>query len=66
MPFKNAIEAQIRLRGVSKHELADFLGITVTTLHRKIVCESEFTLREMKILQDILEFDDPTNIFFEK
>lgn len=56
--------AQLARKGVKKAELAERLGITYTSLYRKIREDGKFTREEMATIIDFLQIDDPTSIFF--
>lgn len=57
--------AQIRA-GVSKEDIAKYLGINPATVYRKFNGESEFTLSELRKLKVFLNLskDDIDRIFF--
>jgi len=57
--------AQIRA-GVSKEEIAKYLGVNPTTVYRKFNGESEFTLSELRKLKELLHLskEDVERIFF--
>ncbi len=57
--------AQIRA-GVSKEDIAKYLGINPATVYRKFNGESEFTLSELRKLKVFLNLskDDVDRIFF--
>lgn len=57
--------AQIRAC-VSKEDIAQELGINVTTVYRKINGESDFTLSELRKLKNMLKLskEDVDRIFF--
>ena len=57
--------AQIRA-GVTNNDMAKGLGISETTVYRKIKGESDFTLTELKQLMKILNLskEDVDRIFF--
>ncbi len=57
--------AQIRA-GVSREDLAKKLNINPTTLYRKFIGESDFTLSELKVLKKVLKLsnEDVDRIFF--
>jgi DNA-binding XRE family transcriptional regulator len=59
--------AQIRA-GVSKEDIAKFLGINPTTVYRKFNGESDFTLSELRTLKKVLNLskDDVDRIFFSE
>ena len=57
--------AQIRA-GVTKEDIAQYLGINVATIYRKFNGESDFTLSELRKLKIILRLskEDVDRIFF--
>lgn len=56
--------AQLVLKGITKQEVADALGIKESTLYRKIKRGGDFTRAEIQTLIALLGFDDPMNVFF--
>lgn len=60
---KKLLEAEFVLAGKSKQEVADYLGLSVNTLYRKMN-EGTFKLPEINLLIKILEIKDPASIFF--
>ncbi len=63
---KNEFNAQLARRGVKKLEIANILGITYTSLYRKIEGGGNFSREEMAKIIDFLQIDDPARIFFAK
>lgn len=52
----------IRENGLSYQEIADFLGVNLTTISNKINGKSDFTLSEINALKSKYELD--SGIFF--
>lgn len=63
---RRLFEAHLVLAGVTKAELAKLLGINVTTMSRKIQRDGDFTREEINKIINVLNIDDPTEIFFAK
>lgn len=61
---KNKFKAQLLLKNKTVNEIADLLGVNVTTLYRKMSGESDFYRNEIHLLCKILEIENPTDIFF--
>ena len=61
---KRRFLAQMTLRGVSKKELAEYLGINEITLYRKINNDGHFTRQEINKMITYLHIDNPAEIFF--
>lgn len=55
---------KIKEKGKTVQEVADFLGINVTTLYRKMNGESDFFREEIQKLREFLSLEDPMIIFF--
>lgn len=56
--------AQAVLKGYNMRQIAEELGIDVATLYRKMRGESDFFRGEIQKLCEILEFENPMEIFF--
>lgn len=56
--------AQLARKGIKKAELAEYLGMTYTSLYRKIKEDGKFTREELAKIIDYLGIEDPTSIFF--
>lgn len=56
-------EAQMARKGVKKYELAEKLGMTYTSLYRKMK-SGRFTREEIGKIIEYLEIKDPVPIFF--
>ncbi len=60
---KYEFDAQLARKGMKKYELAERLGITYTSLYRKIE-SGKFTREEIGKIIGILDINDPVPIFF--
>ena len=56
--------AQLARKGIKKAELAEYLGMTYTSLYRKIKEDGKFTREELAKIIDYLGIEDPASIFF--
>ena len=61
---KNKFRVCLILKGKKVADIADSLGINVTTLYRKINGESDFYRNEIQILCEILDIENPADVFF--
>ncbi len=61
---KKRFRAAQALSGLSTEDIADKLGINVTTLYRKINRDGNFSRNEIQILRSILPMEKPDEIFF--
>jgi DNA-binding XRE family transcriptional regulator len=50
--YKNLLAEMIRF-GITKHQIADLLGITFNTISTKLKGEYEFTLKEARAIREI-------------
>ncbi len=57
-------KAAMALKGVTLKELAEEIGISYTTLYRKIGNNGSFTREEINEIVKFLDITDPTPIFF--
>ena len=57
-------KAALALAGVSQKELAQALGIDVSTLYRKIKAEGDFSRAEINTIINFLHIENPKDIFF--
>lgn len=64
MTNKTELEVAIIRSGLSKKEIAQHLGITRTTLYKKINNEREFKVSEIEKLSRLLSIDDKNLVFF--
>lgn len=56
--------AQLVLKGITKLEVANALGIKESTLYRKIKRNGDFTRAEIEKLIELLDFENPMKVFF--
>lgn len=61
---KRAFKALLILKNKSMEDVAKFLGISRTTLYRKMNGESDFFLNEIQKLCEFLQIENPMEIFF--
>lgn len=61
---KNKFKAQMALLGITQKELSKRLGISETTLYRKVQRNGDFSRQEINDMIQILKIDDPKEIFF--
>ncbi len=61
---KRRFLAQLTLRGVTKKELARYLGINEVTLYRKIDNNGSFTREEISKMIPFLKIENVEEIFF--
>lgn len=59
----NLYRASLAAKGYTQYQLARLLGVSESTLIRKLKTGS-FSLREVKRIMEILEISDPRPIFF--
>ena len=64
----NKVEFEVAMlrKGVKRQELANVLGIDVSTLYRKLENNGDFDRSQISIIMDYLDIDDPNPIFFAK
>lgn len=62
------LEYELKRNEKTRRNLADYLGINITTLYRKITGESDFTRSEIQKTKDYLDLtsEQLEHIFFEK
>lgn len=61
---KNKFKVQLLLNNRKLSEIADLLGINLVTLYRKMNGESDFYRNEIQLLCEILNIENPAEIFF--
>ena len=61
---ENEFRAQVIRAGKTMKQVAEFLGIDVSTLYRKIRAGGNFTREEINSLIDFLQIETPMLIFF--
>ena len=59
---------QIARSGLTREKLGKLLGVTKTTIHRRLTGKTEWTLTELQKLKEILELSDEMlrQIFFSE
>lgn len=64
---KNLLEGLMKIKGVSKADLAAQLGINLSSLYRRLSGENDFSLSEIKQIQKVLNLttDEVVKIFIE-
>ena len=63
---KRKLDAALALKGKKYSDIAEWLGISVVTVYRKLSGESDFYRQEMIVIAEKLEIDNPGDIFFCK
>ena len=61
---ENEFRAQVIRAGKTMKQVAEFLGIDVSTLYRKIRADGNFTREEINGLIGFLQIETPMLIFF--
>ena len=61
---KRKLMAQLALNGVTTIQLANKLGISASTLHRKMNGDSDFYRNEIFVICEYLNIKSPVDIFF--
>lgn len=61
---RNALKAQIVLRGENVESVAKAIGITAPTFYRKLRRNGDFSREEISKMVTFLEIEQPDNIFF--
>lgn len=62
---KAKLEYEMSLRGVTRAEICETLGISRSAFYRKCNGISEFTQSEIQKIVDYLKIDSPVGIFFD-
>lgn len=64
---KELFDYKIKVKSLSREDIAQMLSINPVTLYRKLIGESDFTRNEIKILKDTLNWtnEEIDSIFFE-
>jgi DNA-binding XRE family transcriptional regulator len=57
-------KAAMALAGVSQKELAQTMGIDVSTLYRKVKADGDFSRGEINTIIKVLHIENPEDIFF--
>lgn len=61
---KNKFKIQLLLNNRKLPEIAELLGVNLVTLYRKMNGESDFYRNEIQLLCEILNIENPAEIFF--
>lgn len=61
---RKRLQAQMVLRSYTGKRLSEELGITESTLYRKMNNDGDFSRSEINKMIDILQIEDPKAIFF--
>ena len=61
---RKKLRAQMVLKGISAKDLSKALNINESTFYRKLNDDGRFTREEMNIMIQVLEIEDPADIFF--
>lgn len=64
MFHKNKLKAQMTLLGITAKDLAKELDINEATFYRKLQRDGDFTRKEINILIQVLQIENPEEIFF--
>lgn len=57
-------KAELIIKGKNMKDIANVLGINEATLYRKVNGNSDFYRREIQIICNYLDIEDPSDIFF--
>lgn len=60
----NILKGKMAEKGYSQERLAKEIGISTNSMSRKILGERQFRLGEVIRICDVLDIDDPREIFF--
>ena len=61
---ENKLRAQMVLKGMSAKDVSKALDINEATFYRKLRNGGSFTRQEINTMIQVLEIDDPADIFF--
>ena len=59
------LKSYMALHGQTIIALAKFVGLSSKTMSEKINGKSDFTVKEAKLITELLEIENPLEIFFE-
>lgn len=59
-------KAELIIKGKNMKDIANVLGINEATLYRKVNGNSDFYRREIQIICNYLDIENPSDIFFNK
>ncbi len=57
-------KAELIIKGKNMKDIANVLGINEATLYRKLNGKSDFYRREIQLICNYLDIEDPSDIFF--
>lgn len=60
------LRAEMVRKNITVEQLAEFLGIDISTLSRKLNGKSGFTFRETLMIKDFLQTEMPVEVLFEQ
>ena len=60
------LRAEMVRKNITVEQLAEFLGIDISTLSRKLNGKSGFTFRETLTINDFLQTEMPVEVLFEQ
>ena len=60
----NMLRGKMAEKGFTQERLAEAVGISTNSLSRKLVGERQFRLGEVVKICEVLEINDPRDIFF--
>ena len=63
---RKKLRAQMVLKDISAKDLCKALNINESTFYRKLNDDGRFTREEMNIMIQVLEIEDPADIFFSQ
>lgn len=61
---RKKLQAQMVLKGINGSDLAKKIGISESTLYRKMGNNGDFSRKEIAKIISILEIENPEDIFF--
>lgn len=62
----NALRAQMALKGIKTKDLCGAIGISKSAFARKMSGSSDFTRKEIQLIIECLDIDDPMPVFFNE
>ena len=60
----NILKGRMVEKGFTQEKLAEAVGISTNSMSRKLLGERQFRLGEVVKICEVLEIDDPRDIFF--
>lgn len=58
------LEAELKRKNIKRSDLANFLGISLSTMSEKMQGNSDFTFAAAKKIKDFLRVDIPLEVLF--